>query len=88
MKYLEIAFLLLNVLVSVLYLLSSIKSYNALGQREISSPITWVWFWQLAGAGLVSWTHSSAWNLLWWFVLGLVICYVIGKLMVRAGRYL
>ena len=85
MRFVANAFLIFNVLFAVAYLWSSLRSYNALGQREISSPITWAWFWQLAGAGLVWWLHLSVWNLVWWFLVGLVVCYMIGKIMVRAG---
>jgi len=39
--------------------------------------------WQLVGVALVFQLHLSLWYLLWWILLGFVVIFAVGKLLLR-----
>ena len=80
------AFVILNVVVSVAYLWKASKSYNAFGRRELGAPSAWLWIWQLLGVVLVISLGLSPWHLIWWFFpVGWIACYIVGRLLMRLG---
>lgn len=86
MSLLGWAFVTVNIVVCVGCLWSTKWNYNAFGDRERwGSPANWIWPWQLLGTGLVAWLHFSPWHLIWWFLVGYPVCYILGKILMRFG---
>lgn len=76
----------LNILVSLAYLWSASKSYNANGRRELGAPSAWVYIWQLLGVILVISFGWSPWHLIWWyFPVGWIVAFLVGKIAIRLG---
>ena len=86
MSLLDQIFVILNVLVSALYLWQASRSYNANGRRELGAPSAWVYIWQLLGVGLVIYFRWSPWHLIWWFFpVGWIVAFMVGKIAIRLG---
>jgi phosphatidylserine synthase len=82
------SFVVLNIVVCVGCLWSTTWNYNALGERERwNNPGNWIWAWQLLGVVLVVSLKVSAWHLIWWYIVGYIVCGLLGKLLWRWGLY-
>jgi hypothetical protein len=62
------------------------RKYNVHGKRELGTIGSWLYVWQLLGVGLVIWRGISAWHLVWWFAAGFVLCFLVGKILMRLGH--
>lgn len=91
MLWVRWSFLAFNVVACVAVLFSMEDGRRVISRILAPSPgvegildiVWWANVWQLIGVALVVWLNVTAWNLLWWFALGLGALMVLGKLLLR-----
>ena len=82
----EWAFWILNSVVALYGIYgNSFQIVTRNGTRGIMTPSGWIWIWQGIGAMLVFLLGRSPWHLLWWFPVGYLVSFAVGKALYNAG---
>lgn len=83
MLWMRWAFIILNVIYSVKAVGWSLTHTRLNSYGKLASAS--IWIWQLLGVAIVVWYGFSAWNLLWWVVVGYVLGGQLARIMDRMG---
>jgi len=82
MRYVGYVFWGLNAVVALYSIFHYMGYYGRNGQWGLTHPAGgWLWIWHGAGVAIVPYLGWSPWHLLWWFPVGFLLCFVIGKLL-------
>ncbi len=83
MLWLRWIFIFINLAYCVIALTWERQSqFNRLGKVAGSS----IWIWQLIGVGIVVKYGFSAWHLIWWFIVGLLLVMRVVRVLSLRGH--